>query len=258
MPRVVVKVVTYNLHEYVGTDGRRSPERILQVLQKLGADVLLLQEISNTNDGDNNRAVIDWFASQLGMYAFLGETLLRKDAPYGNACLSRHRPEMWQSHNISVPGREPRGLLELQFGNTMGKLHLLATHLGLRPSERRLQYQRISKLVNASSAPTTILGGDFNDLRLPRLFRRAAPDLSVDRSPSFPSRWPVLSLDRLHVWPRERLASLEVSRDELSRVASDHLPVAAHIDIAQVDGQPETNSGPSWAKRPDGDASETG
>jgi endonuclease/exonuclease/phosphatase family metal-dependent hydrolase len=245
---VVVRIASYNLHEYVGTDGRRSPERILQVLRSLDADLVLLQEIRNSNDGDENSAVIDWFSSQLGMHAFLGATLLRQDAPYGNACLSRRRPEMWRRHDLSVPGREPRGLLELQFGDEMGKLRVLATHLGLRHHERRLQYQRVSELLNSRSAPTTVLGGDFNDLHLPRQFRRTAPPgVSMARPPSFPSRLPVLSLDRLHVWPRERLRKLAVARNQLSRVASDHLPVAAQIDISLTGDQPETNPGLSRA-----------
>ena len=231
MVAVILRLVSYNLHEYVGTDGDRSPRRILEVLDGLGADLLLLQEVRNTHRADQQFPVIDWLADRLGMTAFLGTTLLRDDAPYGNACLSRYQPATWQRHDLSVTGREPRGLLEMQFGAELGGLRVLTTHLGLRPRERRQQYQRIGELLNNRPAPSTVLGGDFNDRRLPRAFRRTVPGASTVGRPSFPSRWPVLSLDRIHVWPEARLRSFAVVQNEQARVASDHLPVVAEIDI---------------------------
>lgn len=48
---VSLTVASYNIHKAVGSDGRCAPERILDVLDEIGADVALLQE-ADTRLGD--------------------------------------------------------------------------------------------------------------------------------------------------------------------------------------------------------------
>jgi len=232
---MILRVATYNLHECVGTDGTRSPERVLDVLRRLDADLLLLQEISNRYHPEGGGRMIDWFARALGMHAIVGQTLVRGDAAYGNACLSRPEPATVRLHDLSVPGREPRGLIELRYGARQAGLRVLATHLGLRRRERRRQYQYIARTLGTEPAPVTLLGGDFNDLGLPRFFRQALPGLdSAGRAPSFPSRRPILALDRLYAWPGGALRGVAAVKTATSRVASDHLPVIGEIDLGET------------------------
>jgi endonuclease/exonuclease/phosphatase family metal-dependent hydrolase len=40
----MIKVASYNMRKSIGTDRRRRPERTLQVLCEIGADVVALQE----------------------------------------------------------------------------------------------------------------------------------------------------------------------------------------------------------------------
>jgi len=49
--------------------------------------------------------------------------------------------------------------------------------------------------------------------------------------PSFPSRLPFLALDRILAHPREMLAGVEVFHSPLARLASDHLPLRARLDL---------------------------
>src|SRR6185312_2974749 len=46
---------------------------------------------------------------------------------------------------------------------------------------------------------------------------------------SFPSRWPLLALDRVWVRPRPALLALKAHHSALAAVASDHLPVKAIV-----------------------------
>jgi hypothetical protein len=46
---------------------------------------------------------------------------------------------------------------------------------------------------------------------------------------SFPSRWPLLALDRVWVRPRPSLLALKAHRSPLAAKASDHLPVKAIV-----------------------------
>ncbi|MGD9812262.1 MAG: endonuclease, partial [Sphingobium sp.] len=39
-----IRVASYNIRKAIGTDRRRSPERILAVLAEIDADVVILQE----------------------------------------------------------------------------------------------------------------------------------------------------------------------------------------------------------------------
>ena len=56
---------------------------------------------------------------------------------------------------------------------------------------------------------------------------RVAGETPVVRS--FPSRLPLLALDRIWVRPRVALKLIKTHRDPLARLASDHLPVYAEV-----------------------------
>ena len=71
-----------------------------------------------------------------------------------------------------------------------------------------------------------------------RLERRSALKLLMShfvevsaKLPSYPSRYPILALDRLFVSHGLRAESLDVVDTPLTRIASDHLPVNATISI---------------------------
>jgi endonuclease/exonuclease/phosphatase family metal-dependent hydrolase len=49
------------------------------------------------------------------------------------------------------------------------------------------------------------------------------------RAPSYPVRWPVVSLDRIWVHPAGALRGIRSHRTPAARRASDHLPVVAEI-----------------------------
>ena len=49
--------------------------------------------------------------------------------------------------------------------------------------------------------------------------------------PSFPSRFPVFALDRVLGAPHNLVTSVEVHNTPLARLASDHLPIKAHLDL---------------------------
>jgi endonuclease/exonuclease/phosphatase family metal-dependent hydrolase len=49
---------------------------------------------------------------------------------------------------------------------------------------------------------------------------------------TFPSRLPLLALDRVWVKPRTLLRKLAVHSTPLARIASDHLPLTAELDLA--------------------------
>jgi endonuclease/exonuclease/phosphatase family metal-dependent hydrolase len=136
--------------------------------------------------------------------------------------------------DLSMARREPRGALAATLDLGRGRLlHVLAAHLGLHPGERRFQVRQIVDYLESVQNDFVIVLGDFNDW-LPGRSAAHVMDERLGRPPqpvSFPSRWPVMSLDRIWVRPLQSLRRMFVHRSRLSRQASDHLPVVAEIDV---------------------------
>jgi endonuclease/exonuclease/phosphatase family metal-dependent hydrolase len=165
--------------------------------------------------------------------AIAGPTLLEKKGHYGNAILSRFAPERVERLNISVPGREPRGALSVNLRLNGSSVRIVTTHLGLRPRERRYQMRRLLSLLDDPHAAVTILLGDFNEWLLwGRPLRWVNRRFgSLPAPPTFPSRRPLMALDRIWVDPADRLISLHHHRHPSAAIASDHLPLVAQVAV---------------------------
>jgi hypothetical protein len=77
---------------------------------------------------------------------------------------------------------------------------------------------------------------NVNGLRLMASLRGLAPLFgAVNGGPaSFPTRMPVLPLDRILAWPQALVSDVEVHDSPLARIASDHLPLTACLHLAPV------------------------
>lgn len=224
-----LSVATWNVHGCVGQDARFSPRRTLEVLRELDADVIALQELRW--DPAEALHLLEALAARLGYTALAGPTLMRGDGHYGNALLTRFEVRHVARVDLSVPGREARGALDVRVDADGEALRIIATHLGLRPGERRAQMRQILTRIEGRTPMPLVLLGDLNEwllwgrpLRwLRRHFGRTpAP-------PTFPARLPLFALDRIWATPRNMLGSVHVHRSPLARMASDHLPLCAEV-----------------------------
>ncbi len=231
-----IRLATYNIHAGIGRDGRFDFERIASVINELQADVVALHEVES-QPGD--LGMLGLLAGQTGLRAVAGPTLIRASGHYGNALLTRCRFLDVVRLDLSVPAREPRGALDVQLECRGLALRVLATHLGLRPAERRQQVRML--LRHLDPAPTgstvltgpTVLMGDLNEWflwgwplrRLHRFFEESPAPAT------FPSRFPLFALDRFWLTPRHGLCTVFAHRSALARIASDHLPLVAEIDL---------------------------
>jgi endonuclease/exonuclease/phosphatase family metal-dependent hydrolase len=223
---------TYNIHSGIGADGRLNPERIAQVLQEIDADVVALQEVEHhpVNSGD----MLDYLAAKTGLTAIAGPTLQRETRHYGNALLTRLSILSLDQIDLSLPRHEPRGAIHATLDWHGKRLQVVATHLGLRPGERRQQVRRLLALFETSTAETSVLLGDINEwllwgrpLRWLHWYFEPTPSLRT-----FPARFPVFALDMIRVHPRAALTNIETHDTPLARLASDHLPLKAQLASA--------------------------
>jgi endonuclease/exonuclease/phosphatase family metal-dependent hydrolase len=218
-----LRVASYNVHACRGSDGKKDAARIAAVIQETGCDTVGLQESDYR---------LDFIAGRTGMQAIPGLTLLRHDGPYGNALLTRRKVLAVRRLGFTYSGREPRNALDVDLEVGGETVRVIVTHLGLWPAERRFQVRKILELLRQTPICERVLVlGDINEwLPLGRPLRWLNGLFGhsiVERT--FPSRWPILALDRVWVRPRHSLLALKAHRTPLAQLASDHLPVKALV-----------------------------
>jgi endonuclease/exonuclease/phosphatase family metal-dependent hydrolase len=228
-----LRIATYNLHGAVGIDGRFAPERIGEVLAEIDADIFALQEVPLGGMGSPD--VLAVLQRMTGLDAVAGPTLDTPARRYGNAVLTRYPVRAVRTLDLSFKSREPRGALDADIDCNGDLWRVVATHLGLASSERRAQVEQVLQCFDTPALPVILLG-DLNEWfvygrtlrRLVTHFHRATA------LRTFPTHYPLFALDRIWVHPGERLVRVDVHRTPLSRVASDHYPLIAHIRLAAV------------------------
>lgn len=228
-----VRVASYNVHGFVGTDGRRDVARIASILRDLEADVIALQEVVFSEGSAEQAQPVEILAELSGFHAVSAPIERHDGLLFGNAVLTKLPLASTRRICLAYPQREPRTALEVTLQTGGRPLRMVATHLGLAPGERRFQVRKILEHVAGDEHSVTVLLGDFNEWFLvgrPLRWLHAR----FGRGPAvrtFPSRWPLFALDRIWVHPRSALERFWAHGGRDARVASDHLPVVATIAV---------------------------
>jgi endonuclease/exonuclease/phosphatase family metal-dependent hydrolase len=244
MPGTVsIRVASYNVHGCVGSDQRQDVPRIARVLRELRAEVVALQEVVFSHGASGEPEPVDLMAELAGFRAVCAPIYRDDGIHFGNAVLTSLPVESARTLSLSVDGFEPRTALDVRIDAHGRPLRVIATHLGLRAGERRLQVKRLLHELADDLPDTTLLMGDFNEWFLagrPLRWLHARFGQGPARR-SFPSRFPLLALDRIWAHPRQALGDFSAHRTETSRVASDHLRVVATLQLrtGQVAHEPE-------------------
>lgn len=222
-------IATYNIHAAVGSDGRFAPDRVARVLREISADIIALQEVPL--GGSHWPNVLSMLEKAVGLAAVEGYTFSVGGRRFGNAILSRYPVLTTRRIDISFGSREPRGALDADIYCHGHALRVIATHLGLRAAERRAQIAKLLQTFDTGEMPVILLG-DVNEWFVwGRTLRQLVSHFQAVPAPAtFPARWPLFALDRIWIRPRHRLVHVQVHASRMARLASDHLPLVAHID----------------------------
>ncbi len=234
MTQNTLRVASYNIRKARGLDQRRAPERIAEVINGLGADIVVLQEADmrlgervaalprQLVEAETDFRVVDVASNAVSL------------GWHGNAVLVRDAVHVADVRPIDLPGLEPRGAVrvDVTIGVDAGvALSVIATHLGLMRRSRQVQLEALRDAADENAH--TVIAGDFNEWSPTRgLAPLEGPFTIHAPGRSFHARRPVAALDRIALSCDLRLRDAGVEQGPLARRASDHLPVWA--DIAQA------------------------
>jgi endonuclease/exonuclease/phosphatase family metal-dependent hydrolase len=224
-------IATYNIHRCIGRDGNFDPNRIITIVNNLEAHFIALQEVESYREGGDD--LLKFFEQKTGLQAIAGPTMFSDTSSYGNAVLTSAAVKDTKHIDISMNDYEPRGAISIHLEFNGLDMHMLATHLGLAPRERRWQVKQLLAEMEAGPSPIQILMGDVNEWFLwGRPLRWLHRHFSMTASPAtFPARYPVLALDRIWVQPTLCLQNVQAVSTSLTRLASDHLPLRAELAL---------------------------
>jgi endonuclease/exonuclease/phosphatase family metal-dependent hydrolase len=228
----MIKVASYNMRKSIGTDRRRRPERTLQVLCEIDADVVALQE-ADRRFGTREAVLTGHLLSEHSPWkAIPFGARARSMGWHGNALLVRRDAQVLDSEAIHLPALEPRGAVMADVRIRGEVLRVVGMHLDLSGLWRRRQAHAILAHLGASTHQyPTVMMGDLNEWSAGSGCLRdfAAHFQFAPTGKSFHARRPVARLDRIMASPDLLVSGAGVHDTPSSRTASDHLPIWATV-----------------------------
>ena len=160
---------------------------------------------------------------------------------YGDAILTALPAKMVKAGPLPSIG-EQRGAVWIEVEIDGRPVQVFNTHLGLMRRDRVAQAQALAgpewlRHPRCSQTPVILLG-DFNSITLSKAYKHIAThlkdirnDLPAPLKPTYPSRFPLLRLDHIFVSREIKVVDASVPVLPLTRVASDHLPLLATVEV---------------------------
>lgn len=247
---MIFKVLTYNIHRAIGVDRLFRPSRIVEILNHHDADVCLLQEVDDGVPRSKELDLARELAEGAGYpHRAVGHNVRLRRGRYGNAVLSRWPILSERNIDLTVGKRKPRGCLHTRIRIESGhrtprEIDLFNLHLGLSARERQTQVGTLIRAEEfAAVAPDLpcCVAGDFNDwlALLHPIFREVLGFKSATQHRfgyqatirTYPAFSPTGALDKIYYRGPMRLIAARGCRLGVSKVASDHRPVVAEIEL---------------------------
>ena len=245
MEGMKLRILSYNIHKgFTSLNRDFVLNQIRAALRASGADVLFLQEVlGHAHDHlseDELSIQFEYLADEFWSHYAYGKNAVYHEGHHGNAILSRYPITRWSNTALSDGPCEARGVLKARVQIPgLGREVLLAnTHLGLTQRGRDHQVGALVEDLRAEAETSWVLVGDFNDWNRrisPRIERELGAEEAFKalhgRYPvTFPSLWPLLSLDRVFLHNINPLTAEVLWRSPWKSL-SDHLPLLVEVEL---------------------------
>ncbi len=247
IPHTTLRVATWNIHKGVrglGPNRRLEIHDMVHAVEQFDADIICLQEVRSVNRKEAGYFTrwpelpqADYLAPE-GYEAVYRTNAHTRHGEHGNALLSRWPVINHQHEDMSDHRFEQRGLLHTEVLVQDASVHVIVVHLGLIAGSRARQLAQLSKFIEREipKKATLLVAGDFNSPVAPVKWAQEAMKIRAnakvhvpERTPTFPSRLPLVQLD--HVFARHaQPTGSHVPRGAIWSRMSDHLPLI--VDFA--------------------------
>ena len=237
---VPLRIATWNIRKAMGTDRRRDPDRVMQVIGQLSPDIMLLQEADFRLPPRPPVLLATRIQAETGLLPARFDHGRASLGWHGNALLTAPGVTVEDLRHHDLPGVEPRGFVEAVLAKGTARLRVLGVHLGLLRTSRRAQLSAILSSLAQGPALPTLIAGDFNERSLKVGLGRLAPGFRIlSGGPTWHARAPVFALDRIAVSPEfAALSGAQALRSGLTALASDHLPLVADLSLPAASPAP--------------------
>jgi len=238
-----LRVLCYNIHWALGTDGKYDVERIARVIEEAKPDLVALQEVDVGVKRSGRVHELRRLTELTGLASRFGPTQHYEGGLFGNAVMTRlpildvviHPLPYTEATEEKVT--YPRGAIAVTVEGPDGKpLRFISTHF-----QHNLEADRVAeaKAINALFAKEgdempSILAGDINATPeaepvkiLEKEWTNAIDD---EAAPTAPSVNPRSRIDYIFHRPEARFRMIE-SKVLPEEVASDHRPVLAVLEL---------------------------
>lgn len=230
----MVSVASYNIRKSLGTDRKRQPDRILEVISEIDADIVALQEVDRRFGSRASSLSVENILRNTAYEVVHFGARPKSIGWHGNTILVRKGIEVIAHKRLTLPALEPRGAVLADLKVNGRTLRVIGMHLGLvglwRVRQAKAVLDHLEKL--EEKLPTVIMG-DLNQWTTEGgcLAHFAETHNVIAPGPSFHSSRPILPLDRIITDLDLDVLEAGVHMSEKARRASDHLPVWARLRI---------------------------
>ncbi|MBN2023958.1 MAG: endonuclease/exonuclease/phosphatase family protein [Pirellulales bacterium] len=231
--RTTLRVASYNIKHGRGMDGKVNVERTGDVLARMGADLVALQEVDKNCNRSGRQDIAAVLGKRLGMEHRFASFMDFEGGQYGLAVLSKHPIQDVRRIVLPRGSMEPRAALEVvvQPKDSPVPVSFVCLHLDwIEESSRVTQMRALLEAFKETKHPV-ILAGDFNCQRPAKPMRMLEEDgwtiLDKQGKKTFPSDEPRSEIDFFVVRGFKELAAESDVIDE--PMASDHRPIVATI-----------------------------
>ena len=167
-------VVSYNIHAGKDAEQRPNLERVAAVLDTLGADIVLLQEVDRLTARSGGEDQVAELERLTGMHAAFAKSLDYQGGEYGIAALSRWPIE--SARVLPLPtdpplkrsngSEDPLVALYIVVATPAGRVHVVNTHLTAEGPGTYRKQQLVALLAHVRRLippdEPLVVGGDFN------------------------------------------------------------------------------------------------
>ena len=237
-----LRCATWNIHRAKGSDGNVDPGRVVEAidhsLTPLDLHVLALQEADGECRPHSSVVNVQEIATRTGL-EYIHDCALRwgteSDGFLGTILFLSSSLERTKTDLIDLPGHCHRGAVSVEATFNAREVRIMSTHLSLSQPLRIIQMRTIGQYLRRRPPMQTILLGDLNEWRpwsglmLNRRLLGTALRGPVCRT--FPSRWPLLPLDRILTNAPGKVLQLRTVTSTKVALASDHLPLEATVTV---------------------------